>query len=127
MGLGYGTRDPGSGKNLSIPAGSQIQGLKRHRIPYLDPQHWMALTDISLSGDGKPGHNINIANGDFPKKSEDFNIIYAMKTLTCWLILKSTQLRTRKVVSFVKVSTGKYRIFEPFYYDSKVSTIYVPV
>jgi hypothetical protein len=33
---GFGIRDPGSGKNLfRIPD----QGLKRHRIPYPDPQH----------------------------------------------------------------------------------------
>jgi hypothetical protein len=67
--LGSGTRDPGSGKNLSIPdpgvtkAPDLLIGSAR-----------MALTDISLSGDGKPGHNINIANGDFPKKREDFNV-----------------------------------------------------
>jgi hypothetical protein len=65
VGLGSGTRDPGSGKQLYIRI---LDPEITHHIQYLDPQHWMALTDISLSGDGKPGHNINIANGDFPKK-----------------------------------------------------------
>jgi hypothetical protein len=59
--LGPEIRDPEKTYLFRIPE------LKRHRIPYLDPQHWMTLTDISLSGDGKAGHNINIANGDFPK------------------------------------------------------------
>jgi hypothetical protein len=35
--------DPGSGKNSS-----RIQGLKKHRIPDSDPQHWSNLT-LSLT------------------------------------------------------------------------------
>jgi hypothetical protein len=42
-----------------------------------DRKEEIVLTDISLSGDGKPGHNINIANGDFPKKERIlmFNVV----------------------------------------------------
>jgi hypothetical protein len=37
MGLGFGIRDPGSGKNLF-----RIQGSKRHRIPDPDPQYCLS-------------------------------------------------------------------------------------
>jgi hypothetical protein len=43
--LGPGIRDPGSGKKPNPDPGSRGQGSKRHRIPDLDPQHWIYNTE----------------------------------------------------------------------------------
>jgi hypothetical protein len=40
-----------------------------------DKKEGIVLTDISLSGDGKPGHNINIADSDFPIKKNFKNFM----------------------------------------------------
>jgi len=41
--------------------------------PDPDPTHWQrvrVLTDVALSGNGEPGHNVNVADGYFPEKEK---------------------------------------------------------
>jgi hypothetical protein len=38
-------RDPGSGKN---PSRIRIQGVKKHRIPDPDPQHWYKVNESEI-------------------------------------------------------------------------------
>jgi hypothetical protein len=55
MGLGCGIRDPGSGKTLfRIPD----PGVKRHRIPDLDPQQESEL-QLVISDQAPGGHLIS--------------------------------------------------------------------